>query len=212
MNTPQNWVRWSVVLTGAAYAGVLYVAGVHVQSGVKYALAYLPTAAALLVVLFDKWLWHLPVVRATHGRPWIHGLWRAELQPDGASHIPEGGNRGPITAYVVVEQSYWSVFVTQFTAESVSESMAATYMRNPDTRRQLLSFTYDNRPGRKHVVRSPRHVGTCELSVVGAVPKAVRGTYFTDRFTAGEMRLDFVDRTTSYSDFGAADDHARAAG
>jgi hypothetical protein len=36
----------------------------------------------------------------------------------------------------------------------------------------------------------------------------MEGHYFTDRFTQGEMTLDFVDRSTNFADYQGARDFA----
>jgi hypothetical protein len=111
---------------------------------------------------------------------------------------------------MIIEQSFWSICVTQFTAESESQSQATAYVRRPDSARQLLSFTYDNLPRREHLPRSPRHTGACTLTLPAGSPDSLPGLYFTDRFTAGEMTLTLIDRTTNYADFAAV--HAQSIG
>jgi len=210
MSTPRTTIRITVAITSVVYAVILYIAGVRLDNNVKHLLSYLPSVAGLALIVFDRWLWKLPPINRLHSRPRIGGLWQVELQPDAASHIPEGGNRGPIAAYMLIEQSFWSVCVTQFTAESTSQSRAVAYIRRPDSSRQMLSFTYDNQPRREHLPRSPRHTGACELSLSTGSPTVLPGLYFTDRFTAGEMKLILIDRTTNYADFAAAAAHDRA--
>jgi hypothetical protein len=180
----------------------LLIAGVKVDSSAKHLLSYLPSAAAIGLIIFDNWIWRTPWILKLHARPRLHGLWRVELRPDPLS-------RGPITAYMVVEQSFWSVCLTQLTQESASHSKATAYVRRPGTKQQTLSFTYENEPRREHLPRSPRHVGACELNLSAGSPISLTGTYYTDRFTAGEMSLTLVDRSTKHANFAAA---ATAAG
>jgi hypothetical protein len=187
---------------------ILYVAGVKVDSSAKHLLSYLPSAAGIALFAFDNWLWRMPGIARLHTRPRIGGLWRVVLRPDPQSHIPEGGNRGPISAYMVIDQSFWSISVTQFTAESTSHSHGTAYVRRPGTTQQQLSFTYQNEPKREHLPRSPRHVGACQIDLVADSPVTLTGTYYTDRFTAGAMSLTLIDRSTRYADFGAVEAHA----
>ncbi|MGW4986003.1 hypothetical protein [Streptomyces mirabilis] len=55
---------------------------------------------------FDKWARHWPLVHRFTGHPWVGDTWRAIVTPAPESHIPAGGNCGPITTYLTIEQSY----------------------------------------------------------------------------------------------------------
>lgn len=207
MTPIKNSVRLAAIGTGAAYSAVLYLAGVQLDGWPKHVLSLLPTLAALGVVAFDKWLWRFGPVSKLHSRPRINGLWKAELIPHADSHIPAGGNTGPIEAFIVIEQSFWSIAVSLFTAESASRSRTSRFLTFEDSAVQTLSFLYDNTPRVEHRARSLRHIGACELSVPQGQPTALSGEYFTDRLTLGEIRLSFVDRTTNYADFASAKQH-----
>jgi SMODS-associating 2TM, beta-strand rich effector domain len=209
MASPQRAVRTTAVAVGVVYAAALFAAGVRLGDGLKSALSYLPTLTTLFVVAFDKWLWRWPGIRRMHGRPILNGLWLTELTPGKDSHIPDAGNWGPIEAYIIIEQTFWSISITQLTKESESHSRAAVFIPRTESKRSVLSFTYDNQPGRKHLSRSPRHVGACEFEVSGTAPTELKGSYFTDRFTAGDMELKFADRTTSHGSFEGCQTRAR---
>jgi hypothetical protein len=205
MNRPSTTARTIATLVSLAYAVALYLSGVHLQHGVKDVVGYLPTAAAFLIGAWDLWLWRLPGIQQVCRRPWITGTWEATLQPTVESHVPEGGNRGPITAYVVIKQSFWSIAIRQYTAESRSESRAAAWA-NVSGGNQL-TYMYANRPLQQFEDRSRPHLGTTALDVVGLRPDGLTGDYFTDRYTKGDMALRLVDRTTNHIDFAAAQAH-----
>lgn len=208
MTPIKNSVRVTAVVLNAVYSAVLFVSGVELDSLIKRALALLPAALALIVVVFDKWAWKWPVVLTWAHVPRVGGLWIATLTPHAESRIPDGGNRGPIEAYVVIEQTFWTISVAQFTAESSSYSRTATFLRHGQSAQRTLSFLYDNDPRQEHRSRSPRHVGACELKTPQGSPSSLEGSYFTDRYTQGEMTLRLIDRSTNYVDFKAAKAHA----
>lgn len=212
MKSPARVVRGTVVAVSVIYAVVLYLLDIELEGWVRKALAYLPAAAALLVVIFDKWLWRWPPVKWLKLKPRIDGLWETTIRPDPASHIPEGGNWGPIEAYTIIEQSFWSLSVHQYTVESESHSRAMTLLARENSGQRTLNFTYDNVPMRKHIERSPRNVGACELKLARGAPRTIMGHYFTDRFTAGDLELVLVDRKVDFADFQSAQTHTAGQG
>lgn len=209
MARPAVAVRLTAAIVGAAYAAALYVSGVHIQAGAKQALSYLPTALAFLAALWDIWLWRLPVLQSLAKRPWMGGIWSATLTPTAASVIPKGGNRGPIEAYVIIKQTFWSIGVRQYTAESRSYSCATMWTEATGGPDQTLTYTYANRPRQELERRSRPHLGTAALDVVSLRPSTITGDYFTDRYTKGDMTLNLVDRTTGYADFASAAEHCK---
>lgn len=210
MSQPGHAVRLTATVVGFVYALALHLSGLSLDSDIKRALAYLPTVLVLAVVAYDRWLWKWPGIRRLHQRPRLDGLWKVVLRPDRKSLIPADGNWGPIAGYMVVEQSYWSISLTQFTKESASYSKAASFLKRGESGKQTLVFVYDNQPDREHLHGSPRSTGGCELQVANGSPTSMAGSYFSDRFTAGAMDLMFLDRTTNYVTFAQADAHVDA--
>lgn len=210
MARPGTAIRITATTASAAYAVALYVSGIHIQAGAKQALSYLPTAITFLVTLWDLWIWRLPVLQRLAKRPWIAGTWSATLTPTAASHIPAGGNRGPIKAYVIITQTFWSIGIRQYTAESRSDSIAAVWSQLADHPDSTLTYNYANRPRQEFETRSHPHLGTAALDVVGLRPSSITGDYFTDRYTKGDMTLRLVDRTRGHTNYASAREHCQA--
>lgn len=197
VNNTATIVRWAASGVSALWAVALYVSGFHLATDLRHALAYLPSAAGLLVVGFDLWFWKAPLIRKVSGRPRIYGTWAATLQPSKDSHIPEGGNKGPITAAVVIEQTFFTTAIRQYTEESSSKSDTSTITADRDARQgKTLYFTYSNIVTPEHAPRSPAHHGAALLDVVGDAPASLSGMYWTARLTTGSMSLTLVDRKT----------------
>jgi hypothetical protein len=206
---PAGLVRVVVLGIGIVYSVLLAAAGLHLDTTSKVIVGWLPTGAAVLLLAWDLWVWRVPPLHRLTHRPRIDGLWSATLRPTDDSHIPEGGNRGPIQAYLVVTQSFWSLHVRQLTAESASDSRAFSWTRGENTAVDRLTFIYENVPAPGHRARSPRHLGSCALDTTTLSPRSIDGSYFTDRLTQGSMSLGLIDRSTSHDTFASARDHAR---
>lgn len=209
MARPATTVRLTATIVGVAYAAALYLSGVHIQAGAKQVLSYLPTVLTLLVALWDIWLWRVAGLQRLSKRPWIAGTWSTTLTPTASSKIPDGGNGGPIAAYVIITQTFWSIGVRQYTEESRSNSRATMWVGTSAGGVKTLTYTYANRPRQELEERSHPHLGTAALDIVGLRPKVVAGDYFTDRYTKGDMQLRLVDRTTDHADFSSTRDHCQ---
>ena len=208
MTKPTSSVRVTVIAVGVVYTLALKVSGVSLDSVAKQVVAALPVLAAGALVVWDLWLWRIPGLHGLTHRPRIDGLWFATLEPTVESHIPKGGNRGPIPAYLVIRQTYWSLAIRQYTRESTSDSRASFWERRSGASWETVAFLFDNTPRQRHQQRSPRHFGACQLDPTEQTPAEMTGTYFTDRYTRGDMSLTHVDRTRGYASFAAAEAYA----
>src|SRR4051812_41739987 len=200
---PARAARLGAVLASVVYGSALYLAGIHAHGVLRYVLVYSPTAIGLGVVAFDIKLWYMPGVSRLAGRPRIGGTWLGHLTPNRESHIPDGGNRGPIPAALIVEQTYWSVAITLLTKESSSVSTSAALQPDGAHRgRHVLSYVYRNDPGQKHRPRSMPHTGAARMQITGSAPGTFTGSYWTDRLTAGDMEFKRIDGRTNYETLG----------
>ncbi|MFJ6616203.1 hypothetical protein ACIQOW_01300 [Kitasatospora sp. NPDC091335] len=205
MNSPAQSIRWGAATASTLYGALLYVLGLHPEEQLKYAFAYTPALLSYLVIVFDKWAWRWPGIHRITGHPRMDGTWRTTLRPSPDSHIPTGGNRGPVRAYLAIEQSYWTLHATLRTAESASRSSNSTIEKRDGSGVAELRFLYENTPQVAHQNRSPAHTGACRITLAGRSPGSMNGRYYTDRFTAGDMELVLVNRNTDHSTFAEAE-------
>ncbi|MEU0649328.1 hypothetical protein [Streptomyces umbrinus] len=196
-------VRTGATIAATLYTAILLALGLY-PSQFRYLFAYIPAAVGYGVIVFDKWAWHWPGIHRLTGRPWLTGTWRAILSPSSDSHIPKGGNRGPITTYLTIEQTFWSLHATLRTKESTSRSSNATITSPENSGTAEIGFLYDNTPRVEHQRRSPRHEGACRISVTGLNPRVASGHYFTSRLTVGDLDFALLNRSIDYSTFAEA--------
>ncbi|MGO4489978.1 hypothetical protein [Microbacterium sp. 2RAF4] len=211
MGRPTALVRTITLIVSAIYSIILFMLGFELPGWWRFVVSFLPAITVAGVVAWDLWLWHLPGVQRLVRRPDVRGLWRVTLTPHLDSHIPEGGNRGPIAGFLEVTQSFWAVHLRLYTDQSASKSTATTWLPAYESSVDNLTFTYDNIPKMSESHRSMRSAGACNLNPTSLKPEEVEGTYFTDRLTKGDMVLTLVDRTSGYPSFAAATKHAEKA-
>lgn len=167
-------------------------AGVPIRGEFARPLGAAVSAVSILVLLFDMYLWKLPVIRSfTGNRPYVQGTWRGIRE----SHWedPETGKRVPPDpeVYLVVRQTYWSMYTWLLTRESKSSSILAAISDQGGGSFGLFSL-YRNIPRAPVRYRSPIHHGALMLDVGGSArnPTRLEGFYWTDRRTMGELRLE----------------------
>lgn len=141
----------------------------------------LPVAVAVVFWYFDRVMWRWSLFQHTLvQRPDIRGTWRVQLTPDTSDESVR-----VIEAYLVIRQTYSSLSIRLFTAESQSESFVAQISRADDGQYKVFSV-YRNEPTMSRRAASPIHNGTLILDVLGEEPNGLRCRYWTDRRTLGE--------------------------
>jgi hypothetical protein len=151
-------------------------------------------SVAVVVVLialaaWDNWLWRLPLLqRVANVSRDIRGTWKGNL--DSFWKDETGSLPARKTAYLVVRQSAWRVSVVLFTEESRSASSLARVSSDGTT--VSLDYMYLNRPDSRLEERSRIHHGSTSLDIIGLPATRLRGRYWTNRDSRGE--LDFTTR------------------
>ena len=203
---PSRSTIWVIV----AVAAVTYFVGLLVLEApagrVLMQLSGLAVmAASVLLFAFDRFLWKLlrkvPRVKYLVKRPMLHGTWKGTFESDYV--YPETGKReGPTEAYLAARQTYSSLHVRFITGRSASESMACELKTKSDGRYEVYAV-YENRPPLLAQEASPVHRGGLILDVVGDPAHALTGSYWTDRKTQGDLKLEGYSENV-HDDFDSA--------
>jgi hypothetical protein len=187
---------------------IVFVIGTWVQDGQPDLAALKFFSAAVLVStavfnLWDFWLWRLPLVQRIPGVPRsIRGTWKGTLTSFWVD--PATGNSPqPKTVYLVVQQTGSLVIVKLLTDESKSTSALANVSEIDGS--FLLTYLYLNKPDMRVEHRSRIHHGSAVFDISGCPSRRLKGRYWTDRDSKGE--LEFGERNKKL-----ADDYAEAAG
>lgn len=143
----------------------------------------------LLLAAFDKWAWRWRIFRGwfVHD-PDLNGIWKGRFESNWTN--PETGEvSSPKDARIIVSQTYSAIHIRLETDESDSELLSGGLIQKSDGTYQLLGV-YRNTPRLLGRERSPIHHGSLLLDIVGNPPTALRGEYWTDRQTQGEIRFE----------------------
>lgn len=146
--------------------------------------------AVFALLLWEKWLWRLSLIQETKKAPRdIRGTWRGTLRslwvdPDSGQSPEEK------TVYLIIRQDAFNVSTVLLTDESRSVSTVAVV--TDDQTVTSLDYMYLNRPDSRVEDRSRMHHGSASLDIIGQPVTRLRGRYWTDRNSRGE--LEFTER------------------
>lgn len=208
MARPSAVVRTVALAVSFAYSLVLLASGLDLPDWARTIVSLFPTFAVGVLIVWDLWIWRLPLVQPLVRRPDLRGLWKVELTPHPRSHIPAEANNGPVSAFLEVTQTYWSIYTRLYTMESSSRSSATTWMPTFESTVDNLTYTYENEPKVAVSHRSARSTGSCTLKPASMKPVAMEGTYFTDRLAKGDMTLVWIDRSKGHANYESARQYA----
>jgi len=205
MSTLRNLgINVVVAFAAGVWALLLIIQGSVLPGGWWKPFSMVVGAVVLLLEAFEYWGWRIPSLH-----PWpiavpdVRGIWEGKLTTQWVD--PESGNRpDPIQAYLVVRQTYSRINIRVLTAESSSMLLAGQFSQEADGE-VVLTGTYRNTPRLEHRKRSPIHYGGLLLRIPSraARPRRLRGQYWTDRQTLGELSFDWASKGV-VSDFDTA--------
>ncbi|WP_346535614.1 hypothetical protein [Micromonospora sp. DPT] len=192
----------------ASVVVVVFVAGAWLTNGQLdlgwmrfFSVAVL--VATLVLGLWDIWLWRLSLIQRIPRVPrCIRGTWQGTLTSFWVNPAT-GKSPPPKTVYLVVHQTATLVSVKLLTDESRSTSALAKVSAVDGA--SVLTYLYLNRPDMRVEHRSRMHHGSTVLDISGRPAGRMKGRYWTDRDSKGELEL-----TQRYNEL--ADDFAEACG
>ncbi len=176
-----------LLLAAALWGTLLLLEGVAVHSAWLRPFSTVVGVLLLLLVAFDLWAWRLRFLRGWFvPRPDIRGTWHVELRSDWKDPATNEVV-APITAYLVVRQTFSSLSMRLVTSESASELVGAQITKAEDGTYRVTGV-YRNEPKLSVRERSPIHYGAIVVDVLGDPVKELVGYYWTYRSTRGEIR------------------------
>ncbi|WP_159024706.1 hypothetical protein [Streptomyces sp. CB02613] len=196
------------IIVGVVVAIFMVSAWVHSGKPDWSMLRIFSTAAFVCTIMFnvwDFWIWRLPWIQRIPGvgiPRSLRGTWKGTLTSFWID--PETGSIPPSkTVYLVVQQNASLITVKLMTDESKSASALAEVSEVDGS--LVLAYMYLNKPDLRVEHRSRIHHGSTVFDVSGNPARRLKGHYWTDRDSKGE--LDFVERNKK----NLADDFTEAA-
>lgn len=191
-------------LTVRVIAGIVvtvFVAGTWITNR-KFDLGWLKYFSVAVLVatialgLWDTWIWRLtPVQRLPGVTRRVRGTWKGTLTSFWINPVT-GQSPPPKTVYLVLRQTATLVSAKLLTDESTSASSLGQVSAIDGA--FVLAYLYLNRPEMRVEDRSRMHRGSAMLDISGSPANRLKGRYWTDRDSKGE--LDFAERANKLAD------------
>jgi hypothetical protein len=167
--------------------GILWLSGQGVSLKGLRLFASIPGVILVLAGVFDRWAWRWPVVRRYLAQtPDVRGTWKGTLvttwQP------VDGASMEPISAFLVVRQTFTGIWARLLSERSASESVSARLIPAADGV-TTMAAVYRNTPRMLERATSPLHFGAFLVELHDDPVNALTGHYWTDRETAGDMEF-----------------------
>jgi len=135
--------------------------------------------------VFHRWLVPFPD---------LNGTWQGSIQTTWKN--PETGKTpGPIPAILTIKQSFIRISCVMRTAEMASRSFLADFWLDGDEQIRKLGYSYVSTPLPSVAHRSKPHYGTMVFEIIGSPATKLKGIYWTERNTTGEVALVFRERS-----------------
>lgn len=187
--TYQRYIKGIIYVTVLAWTIMLLLNHEAIQSAWLKPFSTVTTIVLYVVMAFDLWLWKISFL---HGwfvkRPVVEGTWEVEIRSNWIDPTTDQTVE-PITAYMVIRQTLSTLSMRLLTIESNSTLVGTEIVCSTDGL-YCISGVYRNEPWFDFRHRSEIHYGGLWLQIAqDDMGKTITGHYWTDRNTAGSMKL-----------------------
>ena len=149
-----------------------------------------------IITFFATYLWKWKIFKGwLVPFPNLNGTWKGEIHSTWQD--PSTGQRPlPIPTILTIKQSFFNVSCVMRTGEMTSYSFIADFILDKENQKKKISYSYESNPISKVKERSPQHYGTTILDIIENSNKKLKGHYWTDRKTTGDITVDFWKKAT----------------
>lgn len=147
-----------------------------------------------LIAVFVKWGWKFKVFRNwLVPFPNVNGTWLGLIRSDWVN--PKTGERIPkIPVMLTIKQSFNKLNCVMHTTEMKSTSISEGFNINIDKQVKQLSYIYTSKPRIIINNRSVQHDGAILFDIIENPTRKLKGRYWTERNTTGEITLTFESK------------------
>ncbi|MCX5727202.1 MAG: hypothetical protein NT030_08630 [Candidatus Saganbacteria bacterium] len=188
---------WIFVIVSVIIWWLVILNSGYKVTGAWNAIKLLPTVVtidAIIWVIFTKWGWKIKIFQSwLVPFPCLEGTWKGIIKTTWKDPTT-GASPAPITIYLVIRQSFLHISCVMYSEEMESASFSAEFMIDSETNIKRLAYNYISKPKEAFRERSSIHYGTVLLTIVSQPKYSLKGGYWTDRKSTGDIELQFKTR------------------
>ncbi|WP_224788400.1 hypothetical protein [Pseudomonas fluorescens] len=155
------------------------------------AISYGLTCITFLFGVFFKLAWRSPRIARWMRRPIVHGVWRGTLSSD---FQQAGKSPLQIPIIFVIRQTYLTISIESFTKSQEGESKLEALIQNGRTEATRLCYVFELK--RQYQGENKLTTGAGDLRLIND-SKHLKGHYWTNSPTFGELQLELISRECS---------------
>lgn len=149
------------------------------------------TLDLIAITIFVKWLWRWKRFRGwLVPFPDLNGTWLGEIRSEWIDQ-EKSKKIPPIPAMLTVRQTFFYTSCVMQTKEMRSGSYGEEFQIDEERQIKQFIYSYVSRPKISLQERSNIHHGTVLFEVIESPKMKLKGGYWTDRKTIGEMEFIF---------------------
>lgn len=145
----------------------------------------------LVIAVFVKWGWKLKIFRGwLVPFPNLNGTWTGLIYSDW-KNLETGKKPAPIPVMLTVNQSFSHISCMMRTSEMESSSYAEGFLIDSNRQLKNVAYSYTSKPRLSLSERSIPHDGTAVFQIIEKPKQKLKGRYWTERLTKGEIVLEY---------------------
>lgn len=192
----KNSIYILVILSAVAWFLLAWFSGVSlsVAEEIFMLVPKVVTFDLLLIFIFTQFAWKWKVFKGwLVPFPDLNGTWSGHIYSSWKN--PETGNEPPpIPVVLTMNQSFFNTSCKMMTGEMDSYSVSEGFNISSERQIKQLLYIYSSKPRISLDSRSLPHDGAIVFDIIEKPERKLRGRYWTERKTTGEIILLFYKK------------------
>ena len=189
----RNFTFTIVTLTLIIGWGLAIIKGLSLDNILDYAklIPNIVTIELIIFFVFAKYGWKCKIFKGwLVPYPDLNGTWLGTVQSNWIN--PETKEKLElIPVMLTIKQTFLSISCVMYTHEMKSYSFSEEFTIDSEKQLNKLSFMYSSEPRIIFKDRSTQHNGATILEIITSPQLKLKGRYWSDRESTGEVQLSF---------------------
>lgn len=189
----KNHLYLVIAMSALAWFSLAYMNGLNLSEARDF-FGLIPQVVSFdlfVILVFVKWGWKLKIFKGwLVPFPNLNGTWVGFVNSRWIN--PEDGKRLPsVPVMLTIRQSFFHISFVLRSSEMESASYSEGFLLDADRQIRKIAYSYTSKPRILLSDRSHAHDGAAILDIIQQPQLRLKGKYWTDRLSTGEIDLKF---------------------